>query len=92
MSEIHRNSLGSRCDEIKRLIINHCASDSTVLSIDGLLDALLVLYEECCNATLKKEKTIVEFVEYGKCVVLSVISCYSIVYLFVFQLERLFRG
>lgn len=85
MTEIHRNSLESRCDEIKRLVINHCTSDSTVLGIDGLLDGLLVLYDECCNATLKKEKTIVEFLEYGKCVVLS-IDC-----LFVFQLEHLFR-
>ncbi|CAF1667799.1 unnamed protein product, partial [Adineta ricciae] len=64
MTEIHRNSLESRCDEIKRLVINHCTSDSTVLGIDGLLDALLVLYDECCNVTLKKEKTIVEFLEY----------------------------
>lgn len=34
--------------------------------METLLDALLVLYDECCNSTFKKEKTVVEFVEAGK--------------------------
>jgi serine/threonine-protein kinase MRCK len=58
-------NIESRFEEIKRLILNYSTNDSTVLSIDGLLDALLVLYDECCNATLKREKTIIEFLEYG---------------------------
>jgi len=58
-------NIESRFEEVKRLILNYSINDSTVLSIDGLLDALLVLYDECCNATLKREKTIIEFLEYG---------------------------
>lgn len=34
--------------------------------MESLLDALLVLYDECCNSSFKKEKTIVEFVDAGK--------------------------
>jgi len=58
-------NIESRFEEVKRLILNYSINDSTVLSIDGLLDALLVLYDECCNATFKREKTIIEFLEYG---------------------------
>ena len=30
------------------------------------MDALLVLYDECCNSSFKKEKTVMEFVEASK--------------------------
>ena len=36
------------------------------MSTESLLDALMVLYEECCNSSFKKEKTMVEFVETGE--------------------------
>lgn len=39
------------------------------LSVETLLDALLVLYDECCNSAFKKEKTILAFVESAKPVV-----------------------
>ena len=35
------------------------------LSIELLLDALLVLYDECCNSTLRKEKTVSDFIQKG---------------------------
>ncbi len=59
-------NIESLSDEIKRLILNSSTNDPTVLSIDGLLDAFIVLYDECSNGTLRGEKTIAEFLEYGK--------------------------
>lgn len=34
-------------------------------SIETLLDVLLVLYDECCNSSLRKEKTVSDFIEFG---------------------------
>lgn len=65
MADNYNTNIESRFEEIKRLILNYSINDSTVLSIDGLLDALLVLYDECGNPLLRREKTIIEFVEYG---------------------------
>ena len=39
-------------------------------SLETLLDALLVLYDECCNSTLRRDKNISEFIEHGKMVVM----------------------
>ncbi|CAF4338828.1 unnamed protein product [Adineta steineri] len=58
-------SVESRSEEIKRLILNYSINDSTVLNIDGLLDALLVLYDECCSTKWKRETAITGFVEYS---------------------------
>ena len=38
-------------------------------STETLLDVLLVLYEECCNSSLRREKTVSDFVEFGKLVI-----------------------
>lgn len=35
-------------------------------SIETLLDILVVLYDECCNSSLRKEKTVSDFIEYGE--------------------------
>lgn len=35
-------------------------------TVEGLLDVLIVLYDECCNSSLRKEKTMTNFVEYGE--------------------------
>lgn len=35
-------------------------------SIETLLDVLLVLYDECCNSSLRREKTVSDFIEFGK--------------------------
>jgi serine/threonine-protein kinase MRCK len=35
------------------------------LSVESLLDVLLVLYDECCNSSLRREKTVSEFIESG---------------------------
>lgn len=36
-------------------------------SIETLIDVLLVLYDECCNSSLRREKTVSDFIEFGKC-------------------------
>ena len=41
-------------------------SNGKAFSIETLLDVLLVLHDECCNSTLRREKNISEFVEFGK--------------------------
>lgn len=33
------------------------------LSIESLLDSLLVLYDECCGSSLRREKTVSDFIE-----------------------------
>jgi serine/threonine-protein kinase MRCK len=35
------------------------------LSVETLLDVLLVLYDECCNSSLRREKTVSDFIEFG---------------------------
>ncbi|CAH2098662.1 unnamed protein product [Euphydryas editha] len=36
------------------------------LSVETLLDMLLVLYDECCNSSLRREKAIADFIQYVK--------------------------
>lgn len=38
-------------------------------SIETLLDVLLVLYDECTNSSLRREKTVSEFIEFGMSIV-----------------------
>ncbi|XP_029822572.1 serine/threonine-protein kinase MRCK alpha isoform X4 [Ixodes scapularis] len=38
-------------------------------TVEGLIDVLVVLYDECCNSSLRKEKTMTNFIEYVKPVV-----------------------
>lgn len=35
-------------------------------SIETLIDILLVLYDECCNSSLRREKTVSDFIEFGE--------------------------
>lgn len=35
-------------------------------SIETLIDVLIVLYDECCNSSLRREKTVSDFIEFGK--------------------------
>ncbi|VVD00654.1 unnamed protein product, partial [Leptidea sinapis] len=34
------------------------------LSVETLIDVLLVLYDECCNSSLRREKTVADFLNY----------------------------
>lgn len=40
-------------------------------SIETLVDVLLILYDECCNSSLRREKTVSAFIEFGKCCIHS---------------------
>ena len=38
----------------------------TTFSVETLLDALMVLYDECCTSSFKKEKTVQDFSNSGE--------------------------
>ena len=42
------------------------AHEAKCFSMETLLDVLMVLFSECCNSSLRKEKTVTEFIELGK--------------------------
>ena len=48
-------------------------SEAKCFSTETLLDVLMVLYNECCNSSLRKEKTVSEFIELGK----TIYFCYT---------------
>lgn len=46
--------------------ISDLASGQKALSVETLLDCLIVLYDECQNSSLRREKTVSEFIELRK--------------------------
>lgn len=45
---------------------SHKLDDRTdSFSVETLLDALCVLYDECCSSSFKREKTVADFIETG---------------------------
>ncbi len=42
------------------------AHEAKAFSTETLLDILLILYNECCNSSLRKEKTVTDFIELGE--------------------------
>lgn len=63
-------------------------------SIETLIDILLVLYDECCNSSLRREKTVSDFIEFGK---KSLVffppypfpGCITVFFLYLIQYESL---
>ncbi len=56
-----------RLGSLQQLYLNGVQqSEGQAVSIETLLDVLIVLYDECCSSTLRREKSVSEFVEYGK--------------------------
>ena len=49
-------------------------SEAKCFSTETLLDVLMVLYNECCNSSLRKEKTVSEFIELGKTIIFAVLT------------------
>jgi serine/threonine-protein kinase MRCK len=47
-------------------------ASSKILSVESLLDCLIVLFDECQNSSLRREKTVSEFLELRE---FSVIVC-----------------
>jgi serine/threonine-protein kinase MRCK len=37
-----------------------------ISSMETLLDILIVLFDECCGSSLRREKTVSEFIDLGK--------------------------
>ena len=53
-----------RLNELEQLYLRGVPYTET-LSVEALLDVLISLYDECASSTLRKEKSIAEFVGYG---------------------------
>ncbi|CAF1026594.1 unnamed protein product [Adineta steineri] len=75
MLENLTDDVESRLNELERLLFNSSIKDQTVLGVEALLDAFIVLYDECCSSTLRREKTIAEFIEHAKSFVTRVKRC-----------------
>lgn len=58
--------LGSATDGSITAPITH---PGKTMSVEALLDCLIVLYDECCNSSLRREKTVTDFIELVKPVV-----------------------
>lgn len=68
----------ARLDHLEQLITNTNANKlkdlqvwpmnetSKILSVESLLDCLIVLFDECQNSSLRREKTVSEFLELRK--------------------------
>ena len=55
-------------ERLKQLeaLFSYGSSDKGSYSVETLLDVLLLLYDECCNSTLRRDKNVSEFIELGK--------------------------
>lgn len=61
--------VGGKLCQLERLFIGGSTQGgraSHIVSIETLIDVLLVLYDECCNSSLRREKTVSDFIEFGK--------------------------
>lgn len=56
-----------RLKKLEKLILDGPAQSSgQCLSVETLLDILICLYDECNNSPLRREKNILEFLDWGK--------------------------
>lgn len=67
-SNMMENNTTSTTTTTTTTTTNNAKSLSTIspgrsLSIESLLDSLLVLYDECCGSSLRREKTVSDFIE-----------------------------
>ncbi|KAK2586008.1 hypothetical protein KPH14_010577 [Odynerus spinipes] len=63
------NGVGGRLRQLEALFISGPVQGGQVghtFSIETLIDILLVLYDECCNSSLRREKTVSDFIEFVK--------------------------
>ncbi|XP_012530342.1 serine/threonine-protein kinase Genghis Khan isoform X1 [Monomorium pharaonis] len=68
-NEICYLGIGGRLRQLEGLFIGGSAQGGRVghtISIETLIDVLLVLYDECCNSSLRREKTVSDFIEFVK--------------------------
>ncbi|XP_014670539.1 PREDICTED: serine/threonine-protein kinase MRCK alpha-like [Priapulus caudatus] len=70
--------MGSMSAEVRLRKLEHLwlagpqLSNGEALSLETLLDVLVVLHDECCGSTLRREKSVSEFVEFAKPIVNSI--------------------
>ncbi|CAI9734870.1 serine serine/threonine-protein kinase MRCK alpha-like isoform X1 [Octopus vulgaris] len=62
-------SVGERLKELETIYVTGGHEDA--FSVETLLDVLLVLFDECCASTMRREKNISDFVEFARPVVLK---------------------
>ncbi|CAL7936621.1 unnamed protein product [Xylocopa violacea] len=64
------NGIGGRLRQLESLFIGGPIQGEGrvghTFSIETLIDILLVLYDECCNSSLRREKTVSDFIEFVK--------------------------
>lgn len=60
-------------ERLKQLeaLFSHGSSEKGSYSVETLLDVLLLLYDECCNSTLRRDKNVSEFIEHGKSIFIT---------------------
>ncbi|XP_059484559.1 serine/threonine-protein kinase Genghis Khan isoform X4 [Neocloeon triangulifer] len=63
-SQEHPRTAETRLRELEAVFLGGpIQAKGKCLSVESLLDVLLVLYDECCNSSLRREKTVSEFIE-----------------------------
>lgn len=56
-----------RLKKLEKLVLDGpVVSNGQCLSVESLLDVLVCLYDECNNSPLRREKNIMEFLDWGK--------------------------
>ncbi|KAJ8679289.1 hypothetical protein QAD02_015076 [Eretmocerus hayati] len=63
------NGVGARLRQLEALFVGGPVQGGRMgqtFSIETLIDILLVLYDECCNSSLRREKTVSDFIEFVK--------------------------
>ncbi|XP_033211753.1 serine/threonine-protein kinase Genghis Khan isoform X2 [Belonocnema kinseyi] len=63
------NGVGGRLRQLEALFSGgpvQGGKSGHIFSIETLIDILLVLYDECCNSSLRREKTVSDFIEFVK--------------------------
>ena len=58
--------LDERLGQIERLFRTEQNGENSASNWESLLDTLMVLYNECNSPGLRREKNVLEFLEFGK--------------------------
>lgn len=61
--DLDHNEIDIRWNQLEKFIRNKSMNDPISLSIDALMDAILLIYNQCSNITGKREKPLNDFVE-----------------------------
>lgn len=62
-----RIDVETRQKMLEKLYLNGVQeSGGDAASMESLLDILLVLFDECCNSTLRREKSVHDFINWGR--------------------------